>query len=96
MLDSTAGFRNVALAVFGFALAIRLAALWAGADATLVKDEIAYTARAEALLDGRGDSNPAIGARARRRGDTRRTARWRRVRSPRSSHRLCYWRKHRI
>lgn len=54
MLDSTARFRNTALVVFGFALAIRLGALWAGADATLVKDEIAYAARAEALLDGKG------------------------------------------
>lgn len=54
MLDSTAGFRSAAWAVFGFALAIRVAALWAGSGAELVLDEIAYTARAEALLDGRG------------------------------------------
>ena len=54
MLDSTAEFRKAASWVFGVALAVRLVALWAGVDATLVKDEIAYAARAEALLDGRG------------------------------------------
>ena len=54
MLDSTAEFRKAASWVFGVALAVRLVALWAGADATLVKDEIAYASRAEALLDGRG------------------------------------------
>jgi 4-amino-4-deoxy-L-arabinose transferase-like glycosyltransferase len=54
MPNSTAGFRNAAWAVFVCALAIRLAALWAGSGAALVLDEIAYTARAEALLDGRG------------------------------------------
>jgi 4-amino-4-deoxy-L-arabinose transferase-like glycosyltransferase len=54
MLDSTSGFRRAAWVVFGCALAIRLAALWAGSGAELVLDEIAYTARAEALLDGEG------------------------------------------
>ena len=51
MLDSTAEFRKAASWVFGVALAVRLVALWAGVDATLVMDEIAYAARAEALLD---------------------------------------------
>ena len=53
-MHSTGGFRNAALAVFAFALAVRLLALWAASDAVLVKDEIAYAARAEALLDGEG------------------------------------------
>jgi 4-amino-4-deoxy-L-arabinose transferase-like glycosyltransferase len=54
MLDAMAGFQKTALLIFGFALALRLVALWAGEDATPVKDEIAYVARAEALLDGEG------------------------------------------
>jgi 4-amino-4-deoxy-L-arabinose transferase-like glycosyltransferase len=47
-------FRRKALILFGTALAIRLIALWAASDAVLVKDEIAYLARAEALIDGEG------------------------------------------
>lgn len=47
-------FRQTALLVFAVALVIRLLALWAASDAELVKDEIAYAARANALLDGKG------------------------------------------
>ena len=54
MSDSSHRFRKTALLVFAVAFAVRLVALWAAADAQLVKDEIAYAARAEALLDGRG------------------------------------------
>jgi len=54
MSGSTHEFRNTALAVFAFALVVRLIALWAASDAVLVKDEIAYAVRAEALLDGEG------------------------------------------
>ena len=47
-------FRRRAAWIFGVALALRLVALFVAADAELVKDEIAYAARAEALLDGKG------------------------------------------
>ena len=47
-------FRRRALFLFGVAFAIRIVALWAANDSVLVKDEIAYLARAEALLDGKG------------------------------------------
>ena len=63
MSDSTARFRNftgygnfrsAAWLVFAVALAVRLLALWAAGEPRLVLDEIAYVARAEALLDGQG------------------------------------------
>jgi 4-amino-4-deoxy-L-arabinose transferase-like glycosyltransferase len=54
MSESPTRFRNTAWTVFACALAIRLVGVWAASGAELVLDEIAYVARAEALLDGRG------------------------------------------
>ena len=42
------------LAVVLVAFAVRIAALWAAADASLTLDEQTYALRAEALLDGEG------------------------------------------
>ncbi|MEZ4214981.1 MAG: glycosyltransferase family 39 protein [Myxococcota bacterium] len=52
---ASASFRRSAWVLFGAAFAIRLLALWASGDAgELVKDEINYVQRANALLDGEG------------------------------------------